>query len=85
MSIVKSSKNKDQLLPDGYRYRRANTSQVIWRCCKNSSADRSHFDGKEYVKIMDHVHASSPEEIISIEFKSIIDTGAISFTSMNYP
>ncbi|CAF5010272.1 unnamed protein product, partial [Rotaria sp. Silwood1] len=35
MSIVKSSKNKDQLLLSGYRYRRANKSQIIWRCCRN--------------------------------------------------
>jgi hypothetical protein len=68
MSIVKSSKNKDQLLLDAYRYRRANKSQVIWRCCRNDCAGRVRFDGKGYVKVTDHVHAPNPEETISMEF-----------------
>jgi hypothetical protein len=38
MSIIKSSKNKDQLLLDAYRYRRANKSQVLWRCCRNDGS-----------------------------------------------
>ncbi|CAF3295826.1 unnamed protein product, partial [Rotaria socialis] len=33
MPIAKSSKTKDQLLLSGYRYRRANKSQIIWLCC----------------------------------------------------
>ena len=76
MSIVKSSKSKDQLFLDGYCYRRANKSQAIWVCCKNNCADRVHFDGIEYVRVTDHVHAPNPEEFISMEFKLIINTGA---------
>ena len=76
MSIVKSSKNKDQLSLDGYRYHRSNKSQVIWCCCKNNYAGRLRFDGIEYVKVTDHAHAPNSEDIISMEFKSIINIGA---------
>ena len=76
MLIVKSSKNKDQLLFDGYRYHRANKSQVIWGCCTYNYVGCLCFDGIEYVKVTDHVHAPNPEEFISMEFKSIINTGA---------
>ncbi|CAF4499777.1 unnamed protein product, partial [Rotaria sp. Silwood2] len=72
MSIVMSSKNKDQLLLDGFRYRRANKSKTIWRCCKNSCAGRVCFNGTTYDKVTDHNHASNPEEIISMESKSNI-------------
>ncbi|CAF1331470.1 unnamed protein product [Rotaria sp. Silwood1] len=76
MSIVKSSKNKDQLLLSGYRYRRANKSQIIWYCCRNDRAARVRFDGPGYIKVTDHVHAPNPEETISVEFKSNISFGA---------
>ena len=33
------------------------------------------FDGIEYVRVTDHAHAPNPEEIISMELKSIINTG----------
>ncbi|CAF3801189.1 unnamed protein product [Rotaria socialis] len=36
MSTVKSSKNRDQLLFDGFRYRCDKKSQAIWWCCKNN-------------------------------------------------
>jgi hypothetical protein len=64
MSIVKSSRNKDQLLLNGYRYRRANKSQTIWRCCRNNCAGRVRFDGIGYVNVTDHLHAPNPEEFI---------------------
>ncbi|CAF3471643.1 unnamed protein product [Rotaria sp. Silwood1] len=76
MSIVKSSKNKDQLLLSGYHYRRANKSQIIWRCCRNDCAGRVRFDGTDYIKVTDHLHAPNPEETISVEFKSNISSGA---------
>ncbi|CAF1522446.1 unnamed protein product [Rotaria sp. Silwood1] len=76
MSIVKSSKNKDQLLLSGYRYRRANKSQIIWRCCRNDCAGRVRFDGTGYIKVTDHLHAPNPEETISMEFNSNISSGA---------
>ena len=37
---------------------------------------RACFDGIEYAKVTDHVHAPNPEKIISIKFKSIVNTGA---------
>lgn len=69
MSIVKSSRNKDQLLLYGFRYRRANQSQIIWQCCRNDCAGRMRFDGTAYVNVADHLHALSPEEVMSVEFK----------------
>ena len=49
MSIVKSSKNKDQLLLDGYRYPRTNKFKAIWHCCKDNYAGLLRFDRIEYV------------------------------------
>ncbi len=51
MLIVKSSKNKDQLLLDGYCYRRANQSHTAWRCCRSNYVGRVRFDGTGYVKV----------------------------------
>ena len=76
MWIVKFSKNKDQLLLNGYCYRPANRFQVIWRYCKNNCAGRLRFDGIEYVKVTNYAHGPNSEEIISVEFKSIINIGA---------
>ncbi|CAF5185451.1 unnamed protein product, partial [Rotaria sp. Silwood1] len=33
-------------------------------------------DGTGYIKVTDHLHAPNPEEIISVEFKSNISSGA---------
>jgi FLYWCH zinc finger domain len=70
MSIVKSSKGKDQLLLDGFRYRHANKSQTTWRCVKNNCAGRITFDDTQYIKLTDHIHAPNPDDIIAAEFKS---------------
>ena len=56
MPIISSSKDKDQLLLDGFRYRRANKSQSIWCCCKNNYAGRMRFDGFQYVPVTGHNH-----------------------------
>ncbi|CAF0913032.1 unnamed protein product [Didymodactylos carnosus] len=69
MSIVKSSKNKDQLLLDGFRYRHANKSQVKWGCVKNVVS--------QYIKLTDHSDAPNPDEIIAAEFNSKISERAI--------
>ncbi|CAF4623355.1 unnamed protein product [Didymodactylos carnosus] len=79
MSVVKSSKDKDQLLLDGFRYRRANNSQVTWRCVRNNCAGRVTFDGTQYIKLTDQNHAPNPDEIIAAEFKSKISERAITF------
>ncbi|CAF1510134.1 unnamed protein product [Adineta ricciae] len=72
MSIIKSSKNQDKLLLDGFSYRRSNNSQSIWRCCKNKCAGRVRFEGGKYTETTAHVHAPNLEENISLEFKSNI-------------
>ena len=69
---ILKQKNKDQLLLDGHRYRCANKSQIIWRCCINNCAGRVRFIGIEYVKVTDHVHAPNPEEIISMELLILV-------------
>ncbi|CAF3138310.1 unnamed protein product [Rotaria socialis] len=76
MSIVKSSKGYDKLLLEGYSYRRANKSQRIWRCSRNDCAGRVTFDGDQYNRITEDVHAPNPEATISAEFKSKITTSA---------
>jgi hypothetical protein len=72
VSIVKSSKGKDQLLLDGYRYRRADKSESTWRCDKSKCAGRITSDGALYKKLTDHNHVPNPEEMIAAEFKSRI-------------
>jgi len=53
MSFVKSSKNKDQLLLDGFCYRQAKNSQIIWRCYKNNCAGRVRLDDTKYFTVKD--------------------------------
>ena len=38
MSLIKSSKGNDQLLLDGFRYRR---DKAVWRCVKDKCKDRA--------------------------------------------
>ena len=76
MSIIKSSKNQDQLLLDGYCYRRAKTSETIWRCGRNNCADSVCFDDMKYVTVTNHNHAPNPDQTISNEFKSKISKNA---------
>ncbi|CAF1001416.1 unnamed protein product [Didymodactylos carnosus] len=76
MEIAIPTIDKDQLL-DGFRYRRANKSQVTWRCVKNNCSGRVTFDGTQYIKLTDHSHAPNPDEIIAAEFNSKISERAI--------
>ena len=76
MSIVKSSRNKDQLLLEGFRYRRTNQSQIIWRCCWNDCPGRVRLNEAEYTKVTEHTHATNPDETISMEFKAKITSSA---------
>ena len=77
MSIVQSSRGKDKLLLNGFAYRRANDSQVIWRCSQNFCAGRVKFENNDYTTITKHVHPPNPDENISTLFKSEISTKAI--------
>jgi len=76
MSIIQSSKGKDQLLVDGFRYRRANKSQTTWRCVRGKCAGRLTFDNMEYNLLTDHNHVPNPDELISIEFKAKVNKRA---------
>ncbi|CAF4155912.1 unnamed protein product, partial [Rotaria sordida] len=61
MSIILSSKNKEQLLLDGFRYRR---DRLVWRCIKDKCKGRTRFDGNIYEAYKDHTcQAPNPEEI----------------------
>ena len=71
--------SKDQLLLDGFRYRRANKSQSIWRCCKNNCARRVRFDGFQYVPVTGHNHIAiiycSHEAQLSVYRPLLADQG----------
>ena len=43
MSLIKSVKGKDQLLLDGYRYRR---DRLVWHCVTNSCKGRARYDNE---------------------------------------
>ena len=76
MPLVKSSRNQDQLLLDGYVYRRATTSSSIWRCGRNDCPGRVRpgpGPGEtQYVLTTHHIHARNSEQTIANEFKSKI-------------
>jgi predicted metal-dependent phosphoesterase TrpH len=76
MSIIQSSRGQDQLLVDGFRYRRANNSQLTWRCVRNNCAGRITSHDIEYIHLTDHNHAPNPDELLSKQFKSTIDERA---------
>ena len=77
MSIVKSSKGNDQLLFEGFHYRRANKSQVTWRCVLNRCAGCLNFNSNTYVILTNHSHAPNPNALISIELKSKVSENAV--------
>lgn len=61
MSIIKSMMGKDQLLFDGYRYRR---DKLAWRCVKSKCKGRARHDGSIYCVYQQHgCQAPDPNEI----------------------
>ncbi|CAF4923920.1 unnamed protein product [Rotaria sp. Silwood1] len=61
MSIILSSKNKDQLLFEGFRYRR---DRSVWQCIKDKYKGRARFDENIYEAYKNHTcQAPNPEEI----------------------
>ncbi|CAF1201760.1 unnamed protein product [Rotaria sordida] len=61
MSLIKSVKGKDQLLLDGYRYRR---DRLVWHCVTNSRKGRARYDDGSYTAYQDHIcRAPDPDEI----------------------
>ena len=74
MSVVQSSRNQDQLLLDGYVYRRAAPSSSVCRCGRNDCPGRVRPGPGEtqYILTTHHIHAPNPEQTIANEFKSKI-------------
>ena len=61
MSLIKSIKGSDQLLFDGFRYRR---DRPVWRCVKANCKGRARYDGILYKMYQDHIcQAPDPNEI----------------------
>ena len=61
MSIILSTKGNDQLLFEGYRYRR---DRLTWRCVKDNCKGRVRHNGTTYEMHQSHVcQAPNPEEI----------------------
>ncbi|CAF1411559.1 unnamed protein product, partial [Didymodactylos carnosus] len=56
-----SIKGKDQVLLDGFRYRR---DRLVWRCVKDNCKGRARYDGVMYEMYQDHIcQAPDPNEI----------------------
>ena len=61
MSLIKSAKGNDQLLLDGFRYRR---DRLVWRCVKNGCKGRARYDDNNFKMYQDHIcQAANPDEI----------------------
>ena len=53
MFVIKSIKTSDQLLLDGYRYRR---DRLVWRCVKANCKSRARYDGIKYKMYQDRIY-----------------------------
>ncbi|CAF1264599.1 unnamed protein product [Adineta steineri] len=74
MSIIKSSKNCDQLLFDGYRYRR---DKLAWRCVTNGCKGRASYDKGIYTTYQNHIcRAPDPDEIEKVLYNYEIKKNA---------
>ena len=61
MSIIKSTKGSDQLLLDGFRYRR---DRLVWRCIKDGCKGRARYNENSFKMYRDHIcQAPNPDEI----------------------
>ena len=61
MSLIKSSKGNDQLLLDGFRYRR---DKAVWRCVKDKCKGRARSDGNSFKMYQAHIcQAPDPDEV----------------------
>ena len=66
MSLIKSFKRNDQLLLDGFRYRR---DRSVWRCVKANFKGRARYDRTTYEMYQDHEYqASDPNDIEKAPF-----------------
>ena len=61
MSIIKSAKGNDQLLFEGFRYRR---DRAVWRCVKAKCRGRARDEGSTYKMYQVHsCQAPNPDDI----------------------
>ena len=77
MSIIKSSRNEDQLLFDGFVYRRAKPSLSVWRCERNDFPERVRSAETQYMIGTHSNHAPGRGQMIANEFKSRITHHAV--------
>jgi hypothetical protein len=74
MSIIQSIKGKDQLLFDGFRYRR---DRLVWRCVKDKCKGRARYDGVVHEMYQNHIcQAPDPDQIEKAAFTHEIRTKA---------
>lgn len=74
MSLIKSVRGKDQLLLDGYRYRR---DKLVWRCVSKNCNGRARYDDDIYTAYQDHIcQAPNPDEIEKALYNHEIKTNA---------
>ncbi|CAF4752801.1 unnamed protein product [Rotaria sp. Silwood2] len=65
MSVIKSIKGSDQLLLDGFRYRR---DRLVWRRVKANCKGRARHDGNIYQMYQDHIcQARDPNDIENLK------------------
>lgn len=61
MSLIKSTKENNQLLLDGFRYCR---DRLVWRYVKNGWKGRARYDDNHFKMYRDHIcQAPNPDEI----------------------
>ncbi|CAF4908831.1 unnamed protein product, partial [Rotaria magnacalcarata] len=61
MSFIKSGRGNDQLLLDGFRYRR---DRLVWRCIKDRCKGRAPYDENTFKMYWDHIcQVPNPDEI----------------------
>ena len=61
MSLIKSAKGNDQLLLDGFRYRR---NRLVWRCVKNGCKGRARYGDNNFKMYQEHIcQAANPDEM----------------------
>ncbi|CAF1098713.1 unnamed protein product [Adineta steineri] len=74
MPVIKSFKNSDQLLLDGYRYRR---DKLAWRCVTNGCKGRASYDKGIYTTYQDPIcRAPDPDEIEKVLYNYEIKKNA---------
>ncbi|CAF3429537.1 unnamed protein product [Rotaria socialis] len=83
MSLINSSKGSDQLLLDGFRYRR---DKAVWRCVKDKCKGRARSDGNSFKMHQDHIcQAPDPDEIEKALYNYEIRKKAAEYAAITSP